>query len=112
MPVRLSGLHTSAELTVGTPMGLLHATARIYRTNGIRGLFQGHSATLLRIFPYAGVKFMVYDWLEGVRCPLPLLSLGPSRTCVTLSKANLRLSFPHRNCAPPRASSSQAPCPA
>lgn len=54
-------------LTIGTPMGLLHATAKIYRGNGIRGLFQGHSATLLRIFPYAGVKFMVYDWLESVR---------------------------------------------
>jgi len=48
-------------------MGLLHAIGRIYRTNGVRGLFQGHSATLLRIFPYAGVKFMVYDWLESVR---------------------------------------------
>lgn len=32
----------------------------------MRGLFQGHSATLLRIFPYAGIKFMAYDWLERV----------------------------------------------
>jgi solute carrier family 25 protein 16 len=51
-------------------MGLVHATGRIYRTNGFRGLFQGHSATLLRIFPYAGVKFMTYDWAESVRVPL------------------------------------------
>jgi solute carrier family 25 protein 16 len=47
-------------------MGLIHASGRIYRTNGVRGLFQGHSATLLRIFPYAGVKFMTYDWAESV----------------------------------------------
>ena len=47
-------------------MGLVHASTRIYRTNGFRGLFQGHSATLLRIFPYAGVKFMTYDWAESV----------------------------------------------
>ena len=33
---------------------------------GARGLFQGHLATLLRIFPYAGVKFMAYDKLDGV----------------------------------------------
>ncbi len=47
-------------------MGLLNATAVIYRQAGIRGLFQGHSATMLRIFPYAGVKFMTYDWIESV----------------------------------------------
>lgn len=32
------------------------------------GLFQGHSATLLRIFPYAAIKFMAYDQIEHV-CP-------------------------------------------
>jgi solute carrier family 25 protein 16 len=47
--------------------------SHIYRTAGVRGLFQGHSATLLRIFPYAGIKFMAYDWLESVG-----LSLHPS----------------------------------
>lgn len=50
----------------GTPRGLVGATGHIYRTTGIRGLFQGHSATLLRIFPYAGIKFMAYDTLERV----------------------------------------------
>ncbi|WVO13557.1 hypothetical protein L204_101178 [Cryptococcus depauperatus] len=48
----------------GTPMGLLHATQLIYKTQGVRGLFQGHSVTLLRIFPYAGIKYMLYDWME------------------------------------------------
>ncbi|EJT52006.1 coenzyme A transporter [Trichosporon asahii var. asahii CBS 2479] len=32
--------------------------------DGVLGLFQGHSATLLRVFPYAGIKFMFYDWIE------------------------------------------------
>jgi hypothetical protein len=38
----------------------------ILAAQGVRGLFQGHLATLLRIFPYAGVKFMAYDKVEGV----------------------------------------------
>jgi solute carrier family 25 protein 16 len=33
----------------------------------MRGLLQGHSATLLRIFPYAGIKFMAYDFFHLVR---------------------------------------------
>lgn len=53
-------------LPSGSPAGLLHATAQIYRTGGVRGLLQGHSATLLRVFPYAGIKFMFYDWIEKV----------------------------------------------
>lgn len=31
---------------------------------GIKGLFQGHSLTLLRIFPYAAINFYTYDWLK------------------------------------------------
>src|SRR5229473_7029361 len=31
------------------------------------GLFQGHSATLLRIFRYAAIKFMAYDQVHDVR---------------------------------------------
>jgi len=33
----------------------------IYATDGSWGLFRGHSATLLRIFPYAGIKFLAYE---------------------------------------------------
>ncbi len=54
----------------GTPLGLLHATRVIYKSQGVLGLFQGHSATLLRIFPYAGIKFMAYERLEHVRKPI------------------------------------------
>jgi len=45
------------------------AMQTIYAENGIRGLFQGHSATLLRIFPYAGIKFMAYDQIHNYLMP-------------------------------------------
>lgn len=38
----------------------------IYRSSGSRGLFRGHSATLLRIFPYAGIKFLAYEQVRAV----------------------------------------------
>ncbi|KAI0714578.1 mitochondrial carrier [Earliella scabrosa] len=53
----------------GTWSGAFRAAAQIYSENGVRGLLQGHSATLLRIFPYAAIKFMAYDQLEAVLMP-------------------------------------------
>lgn len=38
----------------------------IYAGEGSRGLFRGHSATLLRIFPYAGIKFLAYEQIRAV----------------------------------------------
>jgi solute carrier family 25 protein 16 len=49
--------------------GLPVAIREIYLTNGVRGLFQGHSATLLRIFPYAGIKFLAYEQLRAFFIP-------------------------------------------
>lgn len=37
----------------------------IYREDGARGLFRGHSATLLRIFPYAAIKFLAYEQIRA-----------------------------------------------
>jgi solute carrier family 25 protein 16 len=51
---------------LGSFRGMANAVGQIYRSNGIRGLYQGHSATLLRIFPYAGIKFMAYEQLHQV----------------------------------------------
>ncbi|KAJ3073131.1 hypothetical protein HDU98_002167 [Podochytrium sp. JEL0797] len=45
----------------GSLFGVFRAIKDIHSVFGIRGLFQGHSATLLRIFPYAAVKFMTYE---------------------------------------------------
>ncbi|PIL26773.1 transporter [Ganoderma sinense ZZ0214-1] len=53
----------------GTWSGAFHAGSKIYRENGIRGLLQGHSATLLRIAPYAAIKFMTYDQIEPLLMP-------------------------------------------
>lgn len=41
----------------------------IYKYEGSRGLFKGHSATLLRIFPYAAIKFLAYEQIRAVIIP-------------------------------------------
>ena len=38
----------------------------IYKDEGTRGLFRGHSATILRIFPYAAIKFLAYEQVRAV----------------------------------------------
>jgi hypothetical protein len=52
---------TTRILTMsGSVSGLAKALSAIYREAGVFGLYQGHTATILRIFPYAAIKFMVY----------------------------------------------------
>ncbi|BGP06509.1 hypothetical protein JCM10049v2_002331 [Rhodotorula toruloides] len=51
--------------------GVFKASKAIYAETGVRGLLQGHSATLIRIFPYAAIKFMAYDELHRVLMPTP-----------------------------------------
>jgi solute carrier family 25 (mitochondrial carrier protein), member 16 len=41
------------------------AVRDIWRQEGVLGLFRGHSATLLRIFPYAGIKFFAYEQIRA-----------------------------------------------
>ena len=41
----------------------------INRQDGLRGLFRGHSATLLRIFPYAAIKFVAYEQIRSLLIP-------------------------------------------
>ncbi|EME40742.1 hypothetical protein DOTSEDRAFT_74320 [Dothistroma septosporum NZE10] len=53
----------------GTWSGALKAMRDIYLTNGPSGLFRGHSATLLRIFPYGGIKFLAYEQIRAVVIP-------------------------------------------
>jgi solute carrier family 25 protein 16 len=45
--------------------GVLVAMKSIYVQDGLRGLFRGHSATLLRIYPYAGIKFLAYEQIRA-----------------------------------------------
>ncbi|KAF1995846.1 mitochondrial carrier [Amniculicola lignicola CBS 123094] len=49
--------------------GLPIAMRDIYLSNGVPGLFKGHSATLLRIFPYAGIKFLAYEQIRASVIP-------------------------------------------
>ncbi|KAK9236072.1 mitochondrial carrier domain-containing protein [Lipomyces kononenkoae] len=55
----------------GTRMGVWHAAHEIYSQRGILGLFQGHSATLMRIFPYAAIKFVAYEQIRSVLISRP-----------------------------------------
>ncbi|KAG8213357.1 mitochondrial carrier domain-containing protein [Butyriboletus roseoflavus] len=55
----------------GSWNGAFRAGLAIYGEAGARGLFQGHSATLLRIFPYAAIKFMAYDQWRPLLIPTP-----------------------------------------
>ena len=52
-------------------MGLFAAMRDINQQDGLRGLFRGHSATLLRIFPYAGIKFLAYEQYRALLIPSP-----------------------------------------
>ncbi|KAA8648160.1 coenzyme A transporter [Aspergillus tanneri] len=53
----------------GSWIGLVAAVRDIRRYEGARGLFKGHSATLLRIFPYAAIKFLAYEQIRAVVIP-------------------------------------------
>ncbi|RKO97368.1 hypothetical protein CXG81DRAFT_13859 [Caulochytrium protostelioides] len=53
----------------GSLLGLFRAWREILVTDGFRGLFQGHSATLLRIYPYAAIKFMAYEQFKFILMP-------------------------------------------
>ncbi|RDW69837.1 hypothetical protein BP6252_08857 [Coleophoma cylindrospora] len=50
----------------GSWFGVITAMKDIRKEEGTRGLFRGHSATLLRIFPYAAIKFLAYEQIRAV----------------------------------------------
>lgn len=50
-------------------LGVFRAGREIVRENGMWALFRGHSATLMRIFPYAAIKYMAYDKLHFALMP-------------------------------------------
>lgn len=53
----------------GSWFGLAAAMREIKHNEGARGLFKGHSATLLRIFPYAAIKFLAYEQIRAAIIP-------------------------------------------
>ncbi|TAQ88791.1 hypothetical protein B7494_g2887 [Chlorociboria aeruginascens] len=50
----------------GSWFGVVTAMKDIYVEDGTRGLFRGHSATVLRIFPYAAIKFLAYEQIRAL----------------------------------------------
>lgn len=57
------------EKYAGTWTGVFKAGRDIQKAGGVRGLFQGNSATVLRIFPYAAIKFMAYEQYRAMLMP-------------------------------------------
>ncbi|CAK7241000.1 MAG: coenzyme A transporter [Sporothrix thermara] len=53
----------------GSWAGVAHTMRIIYQQDGIMGLYRGHSATLLRVFPYAAVKFIAYEQIRSFIIP-------------------------------------------
>lgn len=53
----------------GSWFGVVTAMKDIYKDEGPRGLYRGHSATVLRIFPYAAIKFLAYEQIRSVIIP-------------------------------------------
>ncbi|KAF8448336.1 mitochondrial carrier domain-containing protein [Terfezia claveryi] len=50
----------------GSCFGVVNAVKHIQQNEGAFGLYRGHSATLLRIFPYAAIKFVAYEQIRAV----------------------------------------------
>ncbi|KAI0271887.1 mitochondrial carrier domain-containing protein [Russula aff. rugulosa BPL654] len=57
------------------------------KDSSVSGLFQGHSVTLLRVFPYAAVKVMAYDQVHDLLMPT---SAQEMNRLVVYSSHNLR----------------------
>lgn len=53
----------------GSFFGLFKAGRKIFNSEGIVGLFRGHLVTLLRIFPYAAIKFVAYEQVRSILIP-------------------------------------------
>ncbi|KAG2225857.1 hypothetical protein INT45_007101 [Circinella minor] len=53
----------------GTFTGAFKAGREIIKHTGVMGLFQGHSVTLLRIFPYASIKFVALEQFRAILMP-------------------------------------------
>jgi solute carrier family 25 (mitochondrial carrier protein), member 16 len=49
----------------GSWFGVASAMKDIFRDEGALGLYRGHSATILRIFPYAAIKFVAYEQIRN-----------------------------------------------
>lgn len=44
--------------------GVIHAIKKIYKDEGVKGLFRGNGLNCVRIFPYSAVQFLVYEYVK------------------------------------------------
>ncbi|CDS06760.1 hypothetical protein LRAMOSA09287 [Lichtheimia ramosa] len=64
------------EKYAGSFTGAFKAGRDIVRHTGVLGLFQGHSVTLLRIFPYATIRFIAYEQFRAILMPTSAQETG------------------------------------
>ncbi|KAI9244735.1 mitochondrial carrier domain-containing protein, partial [Helicostylum pulchrum] len=69
--------------------GVFEAGREIFKREGAMGLFQGHSVTLIRIFPYAAIKFVVLEQIRAVLMPTKELRDSSSRQFIAGSLAGV-----------------------
>ena len=50
--------HPNKCKSIGDALGM------VYRSSGVKGLYRGLGPTLIAMFPYVGVEFMVYETLK------------------------------------------------
>ncbi|KAJ1659502.1 coenzyme A transporter [Dispira simplex] len=55
----------------GSVLGVFRASREIFSSRGVLGLYQGHSMTLLRIFPSSAIKFMSVEQYRMLLMPDP-----------------------------------------
>ncbi|TLD26440.1 hypothetical protein PspLS_04729 [Pyricularia sp. CBS 133598] len=53
----------------GSWAGVAESLRVIHGQEGAQGLFRGHSATLMRVFPYAAIKFLAYEQIRSAIIP-------------------------------------------
>lgn len=53
----------------GSWAGVAQSLKIIHGQDGMQGLFRGHSATLMRVYPYAAIKFLAYEQIRSVIIP-------------------------------------------
>lgn len=58
--------HPQVRHHSGRISGVFAAVNDIYKQSGIFGLYRGHSAMLLRIFPYAAIQYMAFEEYKTV----------------------------------------------
>ncbi|KAI8329902.1 mitochondrial carrier domain-containing protein [Blakeslea trispora] len=69
--------------------GVFEAGREIFQKHGLWALFQGHSVTLARIFPYAAIKFVALEQYRAILMPTAELRNSSRRQFVAGSLAGI-----------------------